>query len=179
LILVSGIALIPLALPVLPVETFIKYSTAIGRKPSTQEGDAVLKVPQFYADMFGWENMAAAVSKVYTSLPPEDKKKAFVYGQNYGEAGAIDFFRKKYPLPPAVSGQNNYWIWGIPDSTKTIVIIIGGLREDHLKSCSVVERAGFIKCEYARPFENNLTVFVGRGFKLPFYIIWQRVRYYI
>jgi len=88
-----GLLSLPFALPVLPVQTFIRYSEALGVKPSTSEAQRLTQLPQYYADMFGWENMAATVSKVYLSLPPDERKKTVVFAQNYGEAGAIDFFR--------------------------------------------------------------------------------------
>ncbi len=87
--------MIPFALPVLPVQTFIGYSHLIGFSPSSGEEHKLEGLPQYYADMFGWENMAAAVAKVYNSLPPEEQINTIVYAQNYGEAGAIDYYRDK------------------------------------------------------------------------------------
>ena len=34
------------------------------------------------------------------------------FGNNYGEAAAIDVFGRRLGLPPAISGHNNYYIWG-------------------------------------------------------------------
>ena len=42
----------------------------------------------------------------------EDRAKACVFGQNYGEAGAIEYFARDLDLPPAISGHNSYWLWG-------------------------------------------------------------------
>ena len=84
--------LTPLALPVLPPETFIKYSKTLGLSPSVGERHEMGALPQHYADMFGWEDLARTVSEVYETLSPDEKKKTVVFGRNYGEAGAIDFF---------------------------------------------------------------------------------------
>ena len=51
----------------------------------------------------------------YRSLPPEDRSRACVFGRNYGEAGAIDFFGARDGLPRAVSGHNSYYLWGPGD----------------------------------------------------------------
>ena len=179
LVSVVGFLLVPFALPVLPVQSFIKYSQVLGISPSTPEGHQLVTLPQYYADMFGWENMAATVSKVYLSLPPDEREKAVVFAQNYGEAGAIDFFRDKYPLPGVICGHNNYWYWGPGDTTRTTIIVIGGRKEDHLKSCDSVEEAAVIKSEYAMPYETNLPVFICRGLKLPISEIWKSVRFFI
>ena len=45
------------------------------------------------------------------------------------------------------------------------MIIIGGEIEDHLHSLKEVEAVGFHQTENAMPYENNLTIFIGRGFK--------------
>lgn len=179
LVALFGLVSIPFALPVLPVQTFIKYSQALGITPSTSEAQRLTQLPQYYADMFGWENMAATVSKVYLSLPPDERKKTVVFAQNYGEAGAIDFFRGKYPLPRVICGHNNYWYWGPGDTTVTTIIVIGGKKEDHLKSLNTVEEAAIIRSEYAMPYETNLPVFICRGLKLPISEIWKSVRFFI
>ena len=179
LIIVTGLLMLPLALPVLPVKTFIGYAQVIGISPKSGEAHKLEGLPQYYADMFGWKNMAATVSKVYTSLSPEEQKRTIVFAQNYGEAGAVDYYRKDFPLPIVVSGHNNYWYWGQGDTSFTTVIVIGGKREDHLKSCDSVVVADIIKSKYAMPYENNLPVFICRKFKLPFSEIWKRVRFFI
>ncbi|HQT92468.1 MAG TPA: glycosyltransferase, partial [Candidatus Kryptobacter bacterium] len=102
-----------------------------------------------------------------------------VFAQNYGEAGAIDFFRGKYPLPRVICGHNNYWYWGPGDTTVTTIIVIGGKKEDHLKSLNTVEEAAIIRSEYAMPYETNLPVFICRGLKLPISEIWKSVRFFI
>jgi len=45
--------MLPFAVPVLPVETYIKYAAAMGVAPSTAESQQLAELPQFYADMFG------------------------------------------------------------------------------------------------------------------------------
>ena len=56
LLIVGGAVIAPMALPVLPVETFIKYSTALGLNEGVKTENLSLgKLPQHYADMFGWE----------------------------------------------------------------------------------------------------------------------------
>lgn len=172
-VLASGLLLAPVALPILPVETYIRYTAFLGIRPQTSEAKQLAELPQHYADRFGWENMAAAVSKVYLSLPPEERTHTVVLGRNYGEAGAIDYFRGRYDLPPAVAMHNNYWLWGYPEDIRT-VIIIGGREEDHRRALREVEPAAVIRSPYAMPYENNLTVFVGRGLKIPLEEIWGR-----
>ena len=57
-------------------------------------------------------------------LRPEDKKRAAIFCQNYGEAGAIDFFGPKFGLPPAISGHQNYFLWGPRDWTGEVALVL-------------------------------------------------------
>ena len=55
--------------------------------------------------------MAAEVARVYRALPEEDRKKAAIFGQNYGQAGAVDRFGPALGLPKALSGHLTYHRW--------------------------------------------------------------------
>jgi hypothetical protein len=178
LIAISGILLAPLALPVLPVEKFIKYNEFMGIGPANYEGKEVAQLPQFFADMFGWENMAAIVAGVYHSLSEEERSKTIIFGRNYGEAGAIEYYRKKYNFPEVISGHNNYWLWGYGDDAAEVVIFIGEERDDLLEYFLQVEQAAVIKCEYCMPYENNLPVFVCRGKKFDISKVWESMKHY-
>ncbi len=175
----TGLLMIPLALPVLPVQTFISYTHIIGFSPESNEKHKLEGLPQFYADMFGWQNMASTVAKVYNSLSPEEQERTIVFARNYGEAGAIDYYRGKYNLPRVFSGHNNYWYWGTADTNFSTVIVIGGSKKEHLTLCDSVKQAAVIKNKYAIPYENNLPVFICRKFKVPFNIIWKKIRFFI
>ena len=179
LIGVYGLVSMPFAIPILPVDSFIKYSTALGVKPSTSEGQHLSDLPQWYADMFGWENMASMVSKVYTSLPPAEQRSTVVFCENYGEAGAIDFFRGKYPLPHTLCGHNNYWYWGPGDTTATTIIVIGQTKEGLQKTFGSVEPAGVIVSKHAMPYETDLPIFICRKMNVPIEVIWPKVKFFI
>lgn len=177
-IILAGLISLPMAVPVLPVEAFIKYAEVLGEKPQAAERKEMGKLPQLFADMFGWEDLAHKTANVYNSLSSEEKDKCGIYTQNYGEAGAIDFFGMKYNLPPAISGHNNYWLWGPRGNKGEIMIIIGGEREDHLKvyeSVTEMERTNNI---YAMPYENNMPLYLCRGLNVPISDVWPRTRHY-
>jgi len=163
-VVLLGVALAPFARPLLNPEKFLEYQNAIGLRPPSNEGHET-ELPQFYADMFGWEDLAKNVSKVYLSLPEAEREKTLVYCSNYGKAGAIEYFSKKYPMPKVVCPHNSYWYWSKETNENSTIIIIGGDIEEHLESLEEVYEAGYHQTKYAMPYENNLTIFVGRGFK--------------
>ncbi|MBT8386129.1 MAG: glycosyltransferase family 39 protein [Ignavibacteria bacterium] len=164
-VIIFALFLSPLARPIVSVERFNDYSAMIGIDHPSNEGHQLEELPQFYADMFGWEELAQNVSKVYLTFPEEERKNTVVYCSNYGKAGAIEYYSKKYPLPKVVSPQNSYWYWWGEAGSPTTIIIIGGEVEDHLTSLAEVEAAGVHITKYAIPYENNLTIFIGRGLK--------------
>lgn len=162
---ITGIAFIPLSVPILPVKKFIAYNEAFGLNPSNSESKEEGQLPQFFADMHGWENFAKTVSQAYLTLPEEARSGTAVWANNYGEAAAIDYYRDKYPLPDVLSRHNAYYYWGIEqmeDKEYNHLLIIGGSQEEHLQYLESVIPAQVIECTYCMPYENNLTVFIAR-----------------
>ncbi|MDZ7291983.1 MAG: glycosyltransferase family 39 protein [candidate division KSB1 bacterium] len=178
LLIGGGILLAPVAIPVLPVETFIKYAGVTGIGEVKTERHTQGRLPQFYADMFGWEEMVATVAKVYHSLPPEDQARCCISAGNYGEAGAVDFFGKKYGLPKAVCGHNNYWLWGPRDCTGEVIIELGGTEAGLKNVFYEVELAAVFTCDYCMPYENNLPIYLCRKLKIPVAQAWSENKEY-
>jgi hypothetical protein len=50
---VGGAILAPMAVPILPPETYAKYESALGIAPPKEERRAVAELPQHFADRFG------------------------------------------------------------------------------------------------------------------------------
>jgi len=163
-LILTGILLIPFARPLLPPEKFLEYQDFIGLKAPVNEG-VETALPQFYSDMFGWEKMAKKVSDVYLTIPEKERKTTIVYCNNYGKAGAIEYYSKKYPRPKVVCPHNNYWYWWDEVKNPTTIIILGGNLDDHLSSLEQVDSVATYKTRYVMPYENNFTIFIGRGLK--------------
>jgi len=175
LLIVGGAIFTPFALPVLPVETYIRYSRALHFEPPKIETHRTGKLPQLYADMFGWEEMAATVARVYHNLPPEERARTAIFGNNYGQAGAIDFFGPKYGLPKAISAHQNYYYWGPRDFTTESIIVLGDTREVLEKQCPSLTEVAVVHHEYSMPYE-NFSLFLCRGPKTPIAKIWPRLK---
>lgn len=177
-LILTGFIFAPVALPILPVETYIGYSASIGMKPSTSENKELSELPQFYADMHGWEKLAENVSKVYETLPRDERLRTIVYGRNYGEASALEFYRAKYPIPRIISSHNSYWIWGYPEIEDPVIIIIGGSLNDHLETFEEVNEILVHTAEYSMPYENNIPIFIAKRMKVPISYLWDRLKNY-
>ena len=178
LMAVAGVALTPFALPVLPVEAYIRYADALGVAPSSPESMRLEKLPQFYADMFGWEKKAADVAAVYHTLPPGERERCAIFANNYGRCAAIDFFGPRYGLPKSIGNHNTYWLWGPRDYTGELIIVLGGALKDKQEVFDSVEVAGVSTAEYCMPYENNLAIYVCRNLKVPLKEFWPRLKEY-
>jgi hypothetical protein len=178
LLLAGGALFAPLGLPVLPVETFIRYQRALGIEPPRTEKLKLAELPQVYADMFGWEEMTRTVAGVYNSLPPEERARCAVFARNYGEAGAIDLFGPRYGLPKSIGKHQNYFLWGPRDYTGECVITIGEKLEDVRKSFDQFEQVATFTHPYVLPHENDLPIFLCRKPKRPLKEIWPNVKCY-
>jgi 4-amino-4-deoxy-L-arabinose transferase-like glycosyltransferase len=179
LLAVGGALTLPLAIPILPVDTYIGYASLLGISEVKTERHDQGKLPQFYADMFGWQELADDVARVYQMLSEEDRARVAIYAQNYGEAGAIDFFGKKHGLPKAISGHNNYWLWGPRSWTGQVMIIVGGRAEDHERVFQSVQHVATHSHPYAMPYENDLPIFICRSLKVSLREMWPAAKSFI
>jgi hypothetical protein len=180
-VLVSGIMLAPRAIPVLPVESFIHYQRTLqrlsGLKAQKFENIKLNDLPQFYADMFGWEEMTAAVAKVYQGLTPDQQRATVIYASNYGEAAAIDFFGPRYGLPKAVSGHMAYYLWGPPKQPSKILIAIEGDETGYRRAFGSVQRAATFGTKYSMPVEHG-AIYLCEDPKVSLAGLWAKTKAY-
>jgi hypothetical protein len=176
-VLVAGLALLPLWVPILPVESLIAYQRAIGFEiPKTEVGHRG-PLPQHFGDQFGWLEMVEKVAAAYHALPPEERAKAGIYASNYGEAGAIDLFGPRHGLPPAVSPHQNYFLWGPRDVTGEVLIVLQSDREELEEHFASVEAAGEVGHPYSMG-EEHYTIFVCRGLRQPLAELWPSLKHW-
>jgi hypothetical protein len=175
LIVLFGAIFAPFCVPVLPVETYIRYAKALGFQPPKIETWKLGPLPQIYADQFGWEEMAAAVAKVYNGLPPDVRSRTAIFGQNYGQAGAVDLFGSKYGLPQAICGHQSYFLWGPRGYTGEGMIVMDGEQTDLESKFASVEKVGHVTNPYSMPYE-HFDIFYCRGLKWPLAEVWPTVK---
>ncbi len=178
LIVLTGALLTPFAIDILPVKTFISYIRASGQQPVSAEGIPLNDLPQHFADRFGWREMAVSVSRAYESLSDEEKKQTLIFGQNYGEASAVNFYGKELGLPKAISGHNSYWVWGPGNTEPEVIIIIGGNKQGHEQIFESVEESLVHTHPYAISYESNLPIYICKGLTLPIDSAWVRAKHY-
>jgi len=172
----GGLVLIPLSLPILPPATLLNYYRMFGESIRIEKGD-VAELPLWLADRFGWEEMVATVARVYNSLSPEEQAIGAIFGDRYGNAGAVDFFGQKYHLPNAISNHNTYYLWGPGDATGEVVIVLGGNPEELRQLFKDVKQVVTLTCQYCRQLKNK-PVYLCKGLQTPLKEIWPGIKHY-
>ncbi len=174
-LLALSLPFLPIIAPILPVEQYVRFQKAIHFSPPIDEhSHAASPLPQYYADELGWEQLVQEVARIYHSLPAEVQAKTAIKGDNYGEASAIDFFGPKYGLPPAISGHQNYWIWGPRQYTGESMLLLGeGEPETLPQKFARVEKVGHFEYPLALEYTD---IYWCQGLKWNLQQDWQKVK---
>ena len=175
-LMLGVVPLLPLVLPVLPIETFLRYQSHLPFElPKTERSFIGETLPQYYADEFPWPGMVETVAGVFHSLTPEEQQRTAIFGSNYGQAAAIDFFGPQYGLPKAISGHQNYFLWGPRHYTGDIVILLGSTEREAREQFESVTVAATLDNPYAYRYENR-PILLCRGLKWNLQSGWSKVK---
>lgn len=120
--------------------------------------------------MLGWKEITEKTAKAYSTLNPEEKKNSFIFCDNYGEAGAVNFYGKKYHLPEAYSDNASFLYW-LPDSMHidNIILVTDDQQEmqhDFLKDFSSVTLSDSVTNPFARERGSLILILKGANEKM-------------
>ncbi len=176
-LVVTGAIFAPFAyFPMLTVDQYIAYSKFTHLAPPKIENHKQGPLPQLYADQFGWKEMAQVVAEAYFKLPPGDRGRCAIFGQNYGQAGAIDFFGAKMGLPPAISGHQNYYYWGPRGYTGECMIVMGDEYKTLSQKFDSVEEVGTVFHPLSMPYEHFDVYLCRRPRFGPLLQVWPKLK---
>ena len=178
-LVVSAILFAPLLMPILPPAAYVNSYGALsglGNSGAGQQNGGPM--PQYLGDRFGWDSMVSIVAEAYNNLPSQYKEEACIFTSNYGEASAINFLGADYGLPKAISGHNNYYIWGPGSCNGQVILTIGLSLSDDLKSYHNVTQVSTITCTYCMNNENDLPLYLCTNPIAPPTLLWPEVKHY-
>lgn len=149
-VLVGTIALLPLFVPVLSPDSFLRYQAKLPFQMQPDEKSMLQEpMPHYYSGCFGWEDMVRAVAEAYNRVPEQDRADTAIFANDFATAGAIDLLGPKYGLPKAIGGHQSYWLWGPRNYTGNIVIVVGGRADDARKRFDEVTVVADLHNRYA------------------------------
>ncbi len=164
LLTLPNLLLLPVALPIFPLDKTLAAFRFVHLAPKWED----LKehpLTQDYADMFSWDEMGEKVAWAYSGHSPDQKKHTEIYADNYGEAGAVYHYGKKYHLPVVASLNSSFTLWA-PDSLNARYIIYvddqgGGNVEKRLAPyVGKYVKLGEVKSAYAREKGNAIYLLI-------------------
>jgi 4-amino-4-deoxy-L-arabinose transferase-like glycosyltransferase len=180
--LAAGLVFVPFSLPVLSEDAYVAYQAKVmaalhmpKEVLATERGREASALPGDWADMHGWPELAAAVQRVYDSLPPRDRARAVVLADNYGTAAAIEFFT---PSVPVISTHNQYWLWGTHGNGGNLLVQVGGTcfaRTHRYASRTVVTR---FSSRWGIAYEQDLPIAICRATGDPLKQLWPEYKNY-
>jgi hypothetical protein len=160
LVVAVGMMFLPMSVPVLPVDMYLKYQDKMPIKPPRSEhSHERAALPQIYADQFGWTEITEGAAAAFKMLSPEEQKTCGIFAQDYGSAGAIDSFGPRYGLPKVLSGHQSYYLWGPRGYTGECLIVLDDRQETLERE---FEQVQFVGRTAPNPYalEQQLTVFI-------------------
>jgi hypothetical protein len=178
-VLMVGLTLpvLPLGLPIMAPEPMKKYCSDLADRygldaPMRWEDGKRHSLPQDWADMLGWEEMAEAAGKTFAGLSDREKRRCLVFAEDYGQAGAVDWLGKPYGLPPVISLSSSYRLWAPDSAAFDLLIYVGGDPDDIAAYFNSVERTGGVTNPDSR--ETGTGVFLLRGPKPSLADVWRK-----
>lgn len=170
-------SILPIGKPIYSPDKLVRYFDRVKALTGDDsarrfEDNSYHKLPQDYADMLGWDELAALTNKAWQLVA--DKKSCIIFCENYGEAGAISILGKKYGLPEPLSFNDafRYWIPRKFDRETTTVIYINGEPGQDVKDLFAdIQKIGQVDNPLAR--ESGVGVFLCQNPRSSFNQFWE------
>jgi len=157
-----SLPLFPGGIPFLPARQLAEFYKIVPGKAGNQlllrwEDGNLHPLPQDFADMLGWDELAGVVISACDSI--QQKERILIYADNYGQAGAIDHFGRNHGLPPVICFTDSYLLWA-PDSLSgredMFFYVNEELGTDMVELFSRIDSIGSITNPFAREYGTSV-----------------------
>ncbi|HZW71760.1 MAG TPA: hypothetical protein VFF57_12850, partial [Hanamia sp.] len=102
-------------------------------------------------------------------LTKREKKQTFIFADNYGQAGAINYYRKQYDLPTVYSANASFLYW-LPENVQVYNMILitddeNEMQRPFLKDFTTAILSDSITDNYAREKGSLILILKGANNK--------------
>jgi Dolichyl-phosphate-mannose-protein mannosyltransferase len=177
ILLANGAYLSPVVVPVLPPDGFLAYAKSLPFKlPIMEHAHARAALPQWYSDQFGWKEIEDEAAAAWNRIPTNERSDCGIFAQDYGQAGAVDFFGRHDGLPSALSGHQSWFLWGPRGYSGNCMIVLDDSREVLEGLWAHVEYVG-TSADNPYALEKQIPVFICKGAKFGTLAqLWPKVK---
>lgn len=118
-------------------------------------------LPQDFADMLGWKEMADKALATYKMIPSDELQNTLIYCDNYGQAGALNYYNRD-KTPEAYSFNTDYIYW-LPKKIKLQnMLFVGQLpSEEVINMFENYKLVGVVENEFSREKGTEIYLFQG------------------
>ncbi len=126
----------------------------------------------------GWPQLTADVAAQDQALTRAGSAPTSVYTMWYAEAGALDTFGGHDHLPPVISANNNFWLWGPGDASDRTVLVVDALDQvrPYFASCRVL--TVYNPPDQVKNDWNDIAISVCTGPRASWRTLWPRLKHY-
>jgi Dolichyl-phosphate-mannose-protein mannosyltransferase len=175
--IVEGALGLPVALPILsPTRTAVYIARAGLEAANATNWGGTDIIPQDFADQLGWEHQVEVVARVYRSLSPAEQSQTVLGADNYGEAGALEFFGPRYHLPPVVCGCGSYWFFGPGTRPGNVLVDVGTDSAGLASIWRDVRLAARIRGPWSVLEERDVPVWIARDPRMTLQQVWPTIQ---
>ncbi len=128
LIVFTSLIALPVVLPVLPfnltkvyIQLMRRYTTLT--QPFQWDDGKLHSLPQFYADMLGWQELADKTANACKQISEGQWKQAVILTDAYAVAGALTFYLPANS-PRVISADNSLLLWSPSTLSQDYVIYL-------------------------------------------------------
>jgi hypothetical protein len=181
-LIVGAIAMLPMTVPLLPMEMLLQisshYSSIYSLPDRTSAKLNTMQAPAHFKSMLGWDDTVAQVSQVYHQLPVDQQANTAILSWEYHDAGALDYYGPHYGLPRAISGAHTFYFWGYGTYSGEQVISLGGDRAYLQQLFNQVEQVHTVTHADVLGIKSNIPIYLCKGLKVPFSQSWPQFKAY-
>ena len=118
-------------------------------------------LPQDFADMLGWKEIADKTMSAYNIIPASETENTLIICSNYGQAGAINYYNRS-KIPEAYAFNTDYIYW-LPHLNKIQNLVYVGKKpsDEVIKMFKEYKQIGVVENEYAREKDTGIYILTG------------------
>lgn len=118
-------------------------------------------LPQDFADMTGWREMADKSFAAYQMIPEDELKNTLIFCDNYGQTGALNYYCRS-EMPEAYSFNTDYAFW-MPSMNKirNVIKVGSAPSREAAEMFAKIELIGVVENEFAREKGTGIYLLTG------------------